>query len=61
MANSGAVADRENLLTRLAEFIEALDRRMPALTGAGEARVAADAATLKRRAKLRIMELEAKG
>jgi hypothetical protein len=61
MANSGAVADRENLLTRLAEFIEALDRRMPALNSAGEARVAADAATLKRRANLRIVELEAKG
>jgi hypothetical protein len=61
MANSVAVVDRDNLLTRLAEFIDALDRRMPALNIAGEARVAADAATLKRRAKLRIIELEAKG
>jgi hypothetical protein len=28
MANSVAVVDRDNLLTRLAEFIDALDRRM---------------------------------
>jgi hypothetical protein len=51
----------KNLITRPAEFLEALDRRMPALNSAREARVAADAAALKRRAELRIMQLEAKG
>ena len=59
MADSVAGVDREQLLADLTELVEALDRRTPALKSAGEAGVAADAAALKRRATLRIKELQA--
>jgi hypothetical protein len=59
MNDSRAVIDREKLLADLTELVEALDRRMPALKSAGEARVAEDAAALKRQAEARIVELKA--
>jgi hypothetical protein len=51
------VIDREKLLADLTELVDALDRRMPSLKSAGEARVAEDAAALKRQAETRIVEL----
>ena len=59
MTDSPAVVDREKLIADLTELVEALDRRTPALKGAGEARVAEEAAALKRQATMRIMELKA--
>lgn len=59
MADSPAVIDRKKLLAQLTELVEALDRRTPGLARAGEARVAEDAAALKRQANTRIMELKA--
>lgn len=59
MAESLALIDRATLLAELTELVEALDRRMPSLKSAGEARVAKDAAALKRQATMRILELKA--
>ena len=58
MNDSPIAVDRETLLADLTELVQALDRRTPALKSAGEARVAEDAAGLRRQATLRIMELE---
>jgi hypothetical protein len=53
-----AVADREKLVADLTELVPALDRRTPALNTAGETRVSEGAASLKRQAMLRSMELK---
>ena len=59
MADSPAVVARAKLLADLTELVEALDRRLPALESAGEARVAGEAAALKRQAMRRIVALKA--
>ena len=51
------VVDREALVGRLRELIEALDRRMPHLEREGEIRIAGEAAALKQTAQDRIAEL----
>jgi hypothetical protein len=47
------------LLRQLLELVEALDRRVPSLHDAGEARIAKDAAALRAAAQKRIRQLEA--
>jgi hypothetical protein len=59
MADFAATAHRDKLLAELSELVEALDRRTPSLKVAGEARVAEEAAALKRQAEIRIRELKA--
>jgi hypothetical protein len=54
-----AVVDRDKLIAELTELVEALDRRTPALERAGEARIAKEAAALKREAEMRISRLKA--
>jgi hypothetical protein len=51
--------DRTRALRHLREFIDALDRRLPQIERAGEAKIAKDAAELRKRALKRISELEA--
>ena len=59
MNDSPAVTDREKLLAEWTELVDDLDRRVPSLKSAGEARVAEQAAALKRHAETRILELNA--
>jgi hypothetical protein len=51
------IVDREALMRRLRELIEALDRRAPHLERENEIRIARDAAGLKQKAQDRIAEL----
>jgi hypothetical protein len=51
------VVDREALLPRLRELIEALDRRVPHLEREGEIRIARQAEALRQKAQDRIAEL----
>jgi hypothetical protein len=51
------VVDREALLRRLRELIEALDRRVPHLEREGEIRIAREAGALRQKAEDRIAEL----
>jgi len=49
--------DRNDLIARLRELIEALELRVPHFEREGEARIAQDAAALKQKALERIAEL----
>ena len=49
--------DRNDLIARLRELIEALESRVPHLEREGEMRIAQDAAALKEKALERIAEL----
>jgi hypothetical protein len=49
--------DRNDLIVRLRELIEALESRVPHLEREGEVRIAQDAAALKQKALERIAEL----
>ena len=49
--------DRNDLIARLRELIEALELRVPHLEREGEVRIARDAAALKQKALERIAEL----
>jgi hypothetical protein len=49
---------REELARELSELIEALDRRVPRVEGAGEMAIARDAAALRAKAVERLAELE---
>jgi hypothetical protein len=49
---------RGSLLEQLVELVEALDRRLPSLRRAGEARIAREAAALRAEAEKRIMQLK---
>jgi hypothetical protein len=51
-------ADRADVIARVRELIEALDRRVPQLEREGEAAIARDAAALKQKALQRIAELQ---
>jgi hypothetical protein len=55
-----AIHTSERLLA-LVEMVEALDRRIPHIERAGEARIAADAARLRASAMARIVSLRARG
>jgi hypothetical protein len=50
--------DRQRLIDRLRELIEALDNRVPHLEREGETRIADDAAALRQKAVERLAELE---
>ena len=56
--DQASAADRRELIRRLRELVEALDSRVPHLEREGEARIARDAAALRRMALDRIAELE---
>ena len=58
-ARSGGadVSSSADIITRLGELIDALDRRVPQIERAGEAQIAADSAALRRAALDRIEEL----
>lgn len=53
-----ADGDRNELIARLRELIEALDARVPHIEREGEVQIAHDAAALKEKALERIVELE---
>ena len=52
---------RTDLIAALSELIDALDRRVAHVERAGEAEIAADAATLRRKAVARIEDLKRAG
>ena len=52
------MTDRNRVIAALKELIAALDRRVPQVKRVGEARIAEEAATLRRDAVARISELE---
>ena len=54
-----AITPAELQRRRLTELIEALDRRAPSAERAGEAAIARDAATLRRRGREQLAELDA--
>jgi hypothetical protein len=58
-ARSGGadVSSSADIIARLGELIDALDRRVPQIERAGEAQIAADSAALRRAALDRIEEL----
>jgi hypothetical protein len=56
-ANTNETA-RHRLLADLRELVEALDRRVPHVEREGEARIARDAAALRKTAEERITQLE---
>jgi hypothetical protein len=51
-------SDRKRAIRHLREFVETLDRRVPHIERAGEARFADDAAASKEKALKRIADLE---
>lgn len=59
MADDRTEVDRKRAIRHLRQFVEALDRRVPHIERAGEARIADDAAALKEKALKRIADLEA--
>ena len=53
------MSDRDDVLCALRELVVALDRRVPHVERVGEARIASDAASLRKDALRRIQELRA--
>lgn len=59
IVNEDAGASAREMLADLYQLIEALDRRVPRLERAGEARIARDAADLRERAMSLILRIKA--
>jgi IS4 transposase len=53
--------DRQRLIARLRELVDALDSRVPHLEREGERRIADDAAALRKKALERIAQLDQAG
>ena len=60
-ARIGVDAERKRVIEALHELIEALDRRIPDMTRAGEIEIQEQAAELKQRAVRRLQELTRDG
>jgi len=58
MAASGEDAERKRAIRHLRQLIEALNRRVPHIERAGEAKIARDAAELMKQACKRLKALE---
>ena len=58
MADAATLDDRQQLVDRLRELIDALDARVPHLERKGEVQIAGEAAALKTKALARIARLE---
>lgn len=59
-ARADVPASRTDLLRDLAELIDAIDRRLPQISHAGETAIADEAAALRARAVARLAELSSK-
>ena len=57
MGQQGLNEDSKHIIATLRDFIAAIDRRVPQVQRAGEARIAKDAAALRQEAVDRIEEL----
>jgi oligoendopeptidase F len=58
MAASGDDVERKRAIRHLRQLIEALNRRVPHIERAGEAKIARDAAELMKQARKRLKALE---